>query len=69
MQGNKPYFRKFEGLLQRSLSAFLSAENLAAKPYIPLPIFGIPGWHQDQHQVGFYEDKEVFRPPRNKNTR
>lgn len=51
------------------LSAFLSAENLAAKPYIPLPIFGIPGWHQDQHQVGFYEDKEVFRPPRNKNTR
>lgn len=46
------------------LSAYLSEEVLATKPYIPVPIFGIPGWHADQNQAGFYEDIEVFRPPR-----
>ncbi|MDO5666791.1 MAG: DUF3025 domain-containing protein [Alcaligenaceae bacterium] len=46
------------------LSTFLSEENLATKPYIPVPIFGIPGWHKQQHEADFYQDTEVFRPPR-----
>lgn len=46
------------------LSTFLSEEQLATKPYIPVPIFGIPGWHKSQCKMGFYQDTEVFRPPR-----
>ncbi|SPY07811.1 DUF3025 domain-containing protein [Oligella urethralis] len=51
-------------VVDRWLSAFLSADKLATKPYIPVPIFGIPGWHPQQQAAGFYEDKTVFRPPR-----
>ena len=46
------------------LSQFLCEEHLATKPYIPVPIFGIPGWHAEQHEADFYQDKTVFRPPR-----
>lgn len=46
------------------LSEQLTAEWLATKPYIPVPIFGIPGWHPDQEQDDFYQDTHVFRPPR-----
>lgn len=46
------------------LSQQLTAKILTTKPYIPVPIFGIPGWHTEQDQKGFYEDKDVFRPPR-----
>ncbi|CAM5212441.1 hypothetical protein OURE66S_03888 [Oligella ureolytica] len=45
------------------LSQQLTAEILATKPYIPVPIFGIPGWHTEQDQKDFYENKDVFRPP------
>lgn len=46
------------------LSQQLTEEHLASKPYIPVPIFGIPGWHGDQADEGFYQDKSVFRVPR-----
>ena len=46
------------------LSQQLTEEQLASKPYIPVPIFGIPGWHDDQGDEGFYQDKSVFRVPR-----
>lgn len=46
------------------LSTFLNEDNLATKPYLPVPIFGIPGWHSQQDEAGFYQDTEVFRPPR-----
>ncbi|NLB31185.1 MAG: DUF3025 domain-containing protein, partial [Alcaligenaceae bacterium] len=46
------------------LSHQLTAVILASKPYIPVPIFGIPGWHVEQDKDDFYEDKDVFRPPR-----
>lgn len=48
------------------LSNQLTAETLATKPYIPVPIFGIPGWHDEQNQDGFYDDTDVFRPSRKK---
>lgn len=46
------------------LSQQLNEDQLAAKPYIAVPIFGIPGWHADQGNSGFYEDNTVFRSPR-----
>jgi hypothetical protein len=32
------------------------------KPYIPLPVFGIPGWHAANKQADFYAQTQIFRP-------
>ena len=45
------------------LAADLSASHLAEKPYCPLPILGVPGWHLPNENVSFYDDAQVFRPP------
>ena len=50
--------------LDAYLAQQLSASYLVTKPYIPIQIFGIPGWSAEQNEVGFYEDTQVFRPPR-----
>ena len=39
----------------------LQSEWLQAKPYIPLPVMGLPGWCPDNENPDFYEDKSVFR--------
>jgi hypothetical protein len=46
-----------------ALAADLSAGYLAEKPYCPLPILGVPGWHLPNENVSFYDDVHVFRPP------
>jgi hypothetical protein len=46
-----------------ALAADLSASYLAEKPYCPLPILGVPGWHLPNENVSFYDDAHVFRPP------
>lgn len=50
------------------LSEFLSEEVLATatKPYIPVQVFGIPGWSAEVQDLNFYQDSQVFREP-NKN--
>lgn len=55
-------------MLDIYLHEFLSAECLLTKPYIPIPIFGIPGWSEEQAFDGFYADEQVFRPARVKTT-
>ncbi|CAN5761523.1 hypothetical protein BH11PSE8_BH11PSE8_26220 [soil metagenome] len=42
----------------------LAPALLATKPYLPLPVLGVPGWWPENERAGFYEDAEVFRPPR-----
>ena len=42
----------------------LSADGLAAKPFTPLPVLGVPGWWPDNENFSFYEDYHVFRPAR-----
>jgi hypothetical protein len=37
------------------------AERLAAKPFAPLPLLGIPGWWPGNENFSFYDDSEVFR--------
>ncbi|MEX8192657.1 DUF3025 domain-containing protein [Comamonas guangdongensis] len=37
--------------------------NLADKPYLPIPILGIPGWWQENQNFSFYDDSLVFRAP------
>jgi len=40
----------------------LSAAGLAAKPFTPLPVLGVPGWWPDNENFSFYDDSTVFRP-------
>jgi Protein of unknown function (DUF3025) len=40
----------------------LTPAQWAAKPFLPLPVLGIPGWWPANEDPEFYEDKQVFRP-------
>ena len=46
------------------LAAQLTPALLAAKPFTPLPLLGIPGWSADNQDVCFYDDAQIFRPRR-----
>jgi len=46
------------------VAADLSADKLAAKPFAPLPVLGVPGWWPENENFSFYDDSFVFRPPR-----
>ncbi len=39
----------------------LSDELLKTKPFVPLPLSGIPGWWPANQDPVFFEDKKVFR--------
>jgi len=39
----------------------LTAEQLKTKPFLPLPLSGVPGWWPGNQAPDFYEDKKVFR--------
>ena len=46
------------------LAADLSADKLAAKPFAPLPVLGVPAWWAENENLSFYDDSVVFRPRR-----
>ncbi|WP_312303107.1 DUF3025 domain-containing protein [Pulveribacter sp.] len=46
------------------LAQGLGAEALAAKPFNPVPVLGVPGWWAGNESPCFYDDPLVFRPPR-----
>lgn len=46
------------------LAQDLTAERLATKPFVPLPVLGVPGWWPANQTADFYADATVFRPPR-----
>ncbi len=46
------------------LAQDLTAAKLAAKPFVPLPVLGVPGWSQGNEDPAFYADAGVFRPAR-----
>jgi len=41
---------------------WMSPESLSCKPFLPLPVLGVPGWWPGNEQPGFYLDATVFRP-------
>ncbi|MDI9329739.1 MAG: DUF3025 domain-containing protein [Alphaproteobacteria bacterium] len=53
--------------MEQPLVAQLTAPWLATKPFLPLPVLGLPGWWADNEQPGFYDDVGVFRPKIDKN--
>lgn len=46
------------------ISADLTPEKLATKPFAPLPVLGVPGWWAANEIESFYDDETVFRKPR-----
>lgn len=46
------------------VAADLSADKLAAKPFVPLPVLGVPLWWPENENFSFYDDSFVFRPRR-----
>lgn len=46
----------------------LQAAALAAKPFAPLPVLGVPGWWPENTNFSFYDDSLVFRGQRPSNT-
>lgn len=50
--------------LDTAVAAQLSPAELAPKPFIPLPVLGVPGWWLANEDPTFYDDTQVFRAPR-----
>jgi len=46
------------------LAQDLQAHKLAAKPFCPMPVLGVPGWWPANEDADFYADAGVFRPVR-----
>ena len=49
--------------LSECAAASLTPAGLRGKPFMPLPVLGVPGWWAENEMAGFYDDKAVFRPP------
>ncbi len=43
------------------LAERMTPPSLADKPWLPLPVLGVPGWWNPNEQSGFYDDVAVFR--------
>jgi hypothetical protein len=41
----------------------LDPVRLAMKPFLPLPVLGVPGWSAANEDPAFYADVDVFRQP------
>jgi hypothetical protein len=39
----------------------LTPDFLQTKPFVPLPLAGVPGWWSQNETPAFFEDKKVFR--------
>ena len=42
----------------------IGCREIPAKPFLPLPVLGVPGWWPANENPGFYDDADVFRPAR-----
>ncbi len=50
--------------LDAAVSQQLDASALLPKPFVPLPVLGVPNWWAANADVNFYTDRTVFRAPR-----
>lgn len=50
--------------LDADVAADLCATRLATKPFIAMPVLGVPGWWAPNADFSFYDDPPVFRPRR-----
>lgn len=52
------------GVLDATIAAQLDANGLNPKPFVPLPVLGVPTWWAANDEADFYADRTVFRPLR-----
>lgn len=50
--------------LDQRVSEQLCADALMPKPFVPLPVLGVPRWWAENESPDFYADSTVFRAPR-----
>ena len=48
------------------LAQALQPQDWACKPFVPLPVLGVPGWWSENEHPDFYADGQVFRPARSR---
>lgn len=48
------------------LAAAIDPSQLGVRPFLPLPVLGVPGWWPANDNAGFYGDASIVRPPPNK---
>ncbi|MBB6095954.1 hypothetical protein HNQ60_004845 [Povalibacter uvarum] len=53
-----------DDMTDETLASSLTPERLTDRPFLPLPVLGIPGWWPDNEGPAFYDDPEVFRQRR-----
>jgi hypothetical protein len=51
-----------DAALDAWLSHHIHETEMQAKPFLPLPVLGVPAWWPANEEMGFYEDPQVFRP-------
>ena len=51
-------------ILDKWLAGDMCPQRWADKPFVPLPVLGVPGWCAANEDAGFYADREVFRTAR-----
>ncbi len=52
------------GTPDAALALILDPAWLTTKPFVPLPVLGLPGWCPENANFSFYDDADVFRPRR-----
>jgi Protein of unknown function (DUF3025) len=50
-------------LLDAWIANDINSGKLAGKPFLPLPVLGVPGWWSENENFSFYDDSSVFRIP------
>ena len=50
--------------VEPAILATLSVAKLGCKPFVPLPVLGIPGWWPGNAAPGFYDDAALFQYPK-----
>ncbi len=58
------HVRVTEELTDAALASSLVSERLHTKPFLALPVLGVPGWWDANTESSFYDDINVFRPAR-----
>jgi hypothetical protein len=51
-------------VMDAAIAAQLSEHSLIPKPFVPLPVLGVPRWWAANERPDFYADSTVFRAPR-----
>lgn len=49
------------GIDDGTLASSITPERLITKPFLPLPVLGVPGWWPPNEHPEFYDDPSVFR--------